>query len=94
MRRNRVFWVVLTLSALFACLSFLAPTHRMPLDYSAITSRSLPVAVVWSMLMVASVFVFRTRGFWLLIGGPIAFFWPVWLLIHGYPPCWYMGNCK
>ena len=38
------------------------------------------MAVVWSMLMVASVLVFRTRGFWLLIGGPIAFFWPVWPL--------------
>jgi hypothetical protein len=93
MRRNRAFWIVLALSAFLACLSFLAPARRMPLDYSAITSRSLPTALVWSMLMVAAVVLFRTRGLWLLVGGPIAFYWPLWLLVHGYPPCWYLSNC-
>jgi hypothetical protein len=48
---NRGFWTILTLSVFSACLSVLAPTHTMPLDYSAITSRSLPLAVIWAALL-------------------------------------------
>ena len=46
-----------------------------------------------AVIVVAAVFLFRRRAAWLFIGAPIAFYWPVWLLVHGYPPCWYMGNC-
>ena len=92
-RDNPCFWTTLTLSLVFAYLSLLAPT-RMPLDYSGIISRSLPLATVWAVVIIAAVFLFRRRSVWLLLGGPIAFYWPVWLLVHGYPTCWYLGNCQ
>ena len=93
MGRNLGFWVFLAASMVIACLSDLAPRHTMPYDYSAIMSRSIPLAVLWAIVVVASVFLFRKRALWLLVGAPIALYWPVWLLVNGYPSCWYMGNC-
>jgi uncharacterized RDD family membrane protein YckC len=81
------------MSAVLAYLSVTAPAHQMPMDYSAITARSLPLAVVWAALVIAAVFLFSKRSLWLMIGAPVALYWPIWLLVHGYPPCWYMGNC-
>jgi hypothetical protein len=54
----------------------------MPLDYSAITSRSLPLAVLWAALVIAAVFLFSRRALWFFIGAPVAFYWPMWLLIR------------
>jgi hypothetical protein len=92
-RGNRAFWITLTMSAVVAYLGVIAPTHQMPLDYSAITSRSVPLAVLWATFAIAAVFLFSRRALWLLIGAPVALYWPIWLLVHGYPACWYMGNC-
>jgi hypothetical protein len=93
MRRNRTFWMFVIVSVVIACLSDFAPRHTMPYDYSAIVSRSVPFASVWAMLIVVSAFLFRKRALWLLLGAPIALYWPIWLLINGYPSCWYAGNC-
>lgn len=92
MNRNRSFWLFFAASVVIACVGDLAPA-RMPLDYSAIVSRSIPLAALWAAIFIASVFLFRMRALWLLAGGPIALYWPVWLLVHGYPSCWYVGNC-
>jgi hypothetical protein len=91
--RNRSFLIFLTASVVIACLSDLAPRHTMPYDYSAVVSRSIPLAVLWAIVVVASVFLLREGALWLLVGAPIALYWPVWLLVGGYPSCWYMGNC-
>ena len=93
MGRNRSFLIFLTASVVIGCLSDLAPRHTMPYHYSAVVSRSIPLAVLWAIVVVASVVLLRKGALWLLVGAPIALFWPVWLLVNGYPSCWYMGNC-
>jgi len=94
MSRNGSFWFVFAVSVIVACLGDFAPRHTMPYDYSAIVSRTIPVAVVWGAIVITSVFLFRKRALWLLVGAPIALYWPVWLLVNGYPSCWYIGNCS
>jgi hypothetical protein len=30
---------------------------------------------------------------WILVGAPMALYWPIWLLFHHFPSCYYSGNC-
>lgn len=94
MSRNRSFWFVFAASMVVACLGNFAPRHTMPYDYSAIVSWTIPLAVVWGAIVITSVFLYRKRALWLLVGAPIALFWPAWLLVNGYQACWYMRNCS
>jgi hypothetical protein len=83
MFRNYSFWFFFAASVIVACLGGLAPVNTMPYDYSAIVSRTIPLAIVWGAIVVSSVFVFHKRALWLLVGAPIVLYWPVWLLVNG-----------
>jgi hypothetical protein len=74
MRGNRAFWTTLTISAVVAYLGVIAPTQRMPLDYSAITARSLPLAILWAILVIAAVFLFSRWALWFVLGAPLALY--------------------
>jgi hypothetical protein len=60
MSENQGYWLSLTASLLVACLGLLSPSGRMPLDYDAIVSRSIPFAAVWALVLVVSVWRFKS----------------------------------
>jgi len=92
MTTNQRYWLTLVASLVIACLGWSAPS-RMPLDYDAMISRSLPLALAWAMISAFCVWHFKKRGFWSLVGAPMALYWPIWLLFNHFPPCYYLHNC-
>ena len=87
------YWVAVAASLVVAYLGWRAPTYRMPLDYDAIAFRSIPFAIVWTMIVALGVWRYGMRGLWLLAGAPMALYWPVWFLFNRFPPCYYLLNC-
>jgi hypothetical protein len=88
-----LFWVTAILSVLIAFFARTHPERQMPIDYGAIMSRCLPLACVWTLLVVASSLWFGRRAFWMLLAAPIAWYWPLWRLFNELPACYYSGNC-
>ena len=80
-------------SLLVAFLGNMIPARQMPLDYDAMITASIPLAVVWAALVAFGIWRFRMRGFWLIAGAPLALWWPVWMVFHHFPPCYYSHNC-
>ena len=91
---NQRYWIAMIVSLVVACLSGKAPSYRMPLDYDAMISRSIPFAVVWAMIFAACLWRYKKRGLWLLVGAPVALYWPIWLLFNQFPACYYLHNCE
>jgi hypothetical protein len=87
-------WIAFPLALLIAFLSWISPTRRMPLDYDAIIWRSIPYAAAWVLLFGFSLYRFKKRGLWLLLGAPMALYWPIWLIFNHFPDCYYIGNCQ
>lgn len=85
--------IALAASLLVAFLSRTIPARQMPLDYHAMITVSIPLAVVWSILFALCIWRFRTRGLWLIIGAPLALWWPFWMVFNHFPPCYYSNNC-
>jgi hypothetical protein len=81
-------------SLVVAYLGRMAPSHQMPLDYHAMISRSIPFAVAWAAILARCIWRYKKRGFWLLVGAPMALYWPIWLLLNHFPACYYLGNCE
>jgi ABC-type Mn2+/Zn2+ transport system permease subunit len=94
MTENQRYWFALTVSLVVAYLGVTAPSRRMPLDYDAMISRSIPLAIVWAAMLGFSMGRFKTRGLWLLLASPFALYWPTWLLFNHFPDCYYLGNCS
>jgi hypothetical protein len=80
MRRLK-FRYVLTLSALVAFLAVIVPRYLGP-DVGLMLRCNLALAVLWGIILVVSIFWYRWRGLWLLLGLPLLVYWPVgfWLL--------------
>jgi len=76
-----------------AYVGWLAPLHRMPIDYGAMFSRSVPFAVVWGVVFAFCLWRFGRRALLLLIGAPMALYWPVWLIFNHFAPCYFAHNC-
>jgi len=93
MTENHNYWIALVTSLAIAYLSWISPAHRMPLDYNAMITRSIPFGLAWALVLAFSLWRYRSRGLWLLFGAPLALYWPIWLLFHHFPPCYYAGNC-
>jgi FtsH-binding integral membrane protein len=92
MNERLIYAMALGLSLLIAWFGATAPNTR-PIDYDAIMSRSVPLAVVWAALLAICLWRYRKRGLWLLLGSPMAFYWPIWRVFHHLPSCYYSGNC-
>jgi len=82
------------MSLVFAFLGWKAPEWRMPLDYDAMISRSIPFAVAWTALLTICLWRCKLRGLWLLVGASMALYWPIWLIFNHFPSCYYSGNCS
>ena len=72
MSENQRYWIALIASLVIAYLGSKSPSYRMPVDYDAIISRSIPLAIAWAALVTFSLWRYRRRGLWLLLGAPIA----------------------
>lgn len=86
-------WMILLPSMMIAFLGWTAPTGQMPLNYGAMLSRSVPYAVAWSLVLIVSLVRFKARGLWVLLGAPMALYWPIWLLFNHFPSCYYSRSC-
>jgi hypothetical protein len=91
---KRKFWIVLAAAIFIAFLAWMAPIRRMPIDYDAILWRSIPYAMAWTLVLAFSLVRFRERGLWLLLGSPMALYWPIWLPFNHFPSCYYSSNCQ
>ncbi len=65
----------------------------MPLDYDAMIWSSVPFSTAWAIVVVISLWRYEKRGLWLLLGAPMALYWPIWLLFNHFPSCYYSHNC-
>jgi hypothetical protein len=90
----RWYWIALTASLVIAYLGLKSPSYQMPLDYHAMISRSIPFAAVWTALLALSLWRYKKRGLWLILGVPMALYWPIWLLFNHFPACYYFHNCQ
>ena len=93
MTENQRFWVALMASLIVAYLGGSAPSGRMPLDYGAMLSRSIPFAIAWAVILAFCLWRYKKRGLWLLVGTPMALYWAIWLLFNHFPGCYYLHNC-
>ena len=91
MTENQQYWTALLVSLVAAFLGWQAPARRMPIDYEA-TIWSVPIAIGWAMILAFCLWR-KKRGLWLVVGAPMALYWPVWLLFNHFPPCYYLHNC-
>jgi hypothetical protein len=94
MTENRRYWIALIASLVVAYLGGSAPNYRMPLDYGAMISRSIPFAIAWAVIIAFCLWRYKKHGLWLLAGAPMALYWPIWLLFNHFPPCYYLHNCE
>jgi hypothetical protein len=94
MTENKRYWLTLTASLVVAYVGRFAPSYRMPLDYDATISTSIPLAIIWAVLLGFCLWRYKQRGLWLLLGTPMALYWPIWLLFNHFPPCYYSRNCQ
>ena len=93
MAKNQEYRLVLIVSLVVACVGWFAPIHRMPLDYDAMISKSIPLAIAWSVLLGFGLSRYEKRGLLLTVGAPLALYWPIWLLFNHFPSCYYLHNC-
>jgi hypothetical protein len=93
MNQNRLPWLLFGASIMVACVGCASPAFRFPINYQAIVVRSIPLAITWAAIVAVSFWRHGKGGLWLLLGAPMALYWPFWLLINGFPLCYYKGGC-
>jgi hypothetical protein len=93
MTDDQKYWIWFAASLAVALLGSVAPVRQMPLDYKAMLWKSIPLAISWGLILGFCVWNYKERGLWLVVGAPLALYWPIWLMFHGLPSCYYSGNC-
>lgn len=88
------FSLALVFSFLVAVAGLIAPERRRPIDVQLMLWWSLPLAGVWLATSIISIFRYHIKALWLLLGGPLALYWPLWLLFKHIPACYWQRNCK
>jgi hypothetical protein len=91
---KRWFSAALVFSFLVALVAMLAPQRRMPIDFHMMLWLSLPLAGIWLVTSIVSVFRFHQKALWMLLGAPLALYWPLWLMFNHIPACYWHGNCQ
>ncbi len=89
--------LLLTLSLAIAVAALLYPSFQSRMffhtEIDPATHVSLFLAICWLVLFVVGLFKFRSRGLWLLIGLPLAAYWPfvffmiAWTCAHDVKAC-------
>ena len=87
------FRMVLAASFLLACVSWAAPGRGMPTDLHTVLWWSIPLASLWVLTVGVSASRFGRKTLWMLLGAPLALYWPVWLALNGIPACYWHRNC-
>ena len=91
---NLSFSSALVFSFLFALVSLAAPQRRMPVAFHLMFWLSLPLAGLWLATLIVSIFRFHKKALWMLLGAPLALYWPLWLMFNHIPACYWQGNCE
>jgi hypothetical protein len=76
------FWIWLIGSLALAYGGVRYPSHQMPIDYSAIPTVCVPLAAIWAVVLGFAIWRYKLRGLWLLMGAPMALYWPIWWLLN------------
>jgi hypothetical protein len=87
------FNVYLVLTLIVAFLSWAAPGGRMPLNFHTLLWGSLPLACLWVIAFRVSIEIFGRKGVWVLLGAPLALYWPIYLFYYGFPACYWVSSC-
>ena len=90
---NLSFSSALVFSLLVALVGLLAPQRRMPIDFHIMLWLSLPLSGMWLATSIVSIFYFHKKALWMLLGAPIALYWPLWLMFNHIPACYWHRNC-
>jgi hypothetical protein len=77
MKRVIKFRYLLVASIFTAVTGALVPYYLATPDVSLILLWGFSLGVLWFALLVAAVFWYRWKGLWLIIGAPLAFYWPI-----------------
>lgn len=91
--RSRWFKAVFAISVAIACFGWGVPRRQMPIDFHSALWLSIPVAAFWALVIAVSARQFGKSALWMLLGAPLALYWPIWLLLNGVPACYWHGNC-
>jgi hypothetical protein len=75
------FRYILASSVLVALLAVIGPRYLRP-DVDLMLQCNLALVALWAVILVVSIFWYRWRALWLLLGAPLLAYWPVgfWLL--------------
>jgi hypothetical protein len=92
--RAHWFKVILAVSVVLAFFGWYTPGRQRPLDFHDMLWRSIPLACLWALIFAFSTYRFGRTALWMLLGAPLALYWPIWLLLHGIPACFRAGNCE
>jgi hypothetical protein len=87
------FGIAFAASFIVAILGNEIPGRQMPLNYQEMITVSIPLAVAWAIILVFCMWRYGKRGLWLIVGAPLALWWPVWMIFNHFPPCYYSHNC-
>jgi hypothetical protein len=93
MSKKVSFGIAFAVSFIVAIVGNEIPARQMPLDYHAMITASIPLAAAWAIIFAFCIWRYGKRGLWLLIGAPIALWWPIWMILNHFPPCYYSHNC-
>lgn len=65
----------------------------MPINIHGVLWWSIPLTSLWVLTVCVSAYSFGRKSLWMLLAGPVALYWPVWLVLNGIPACYWHGNC-
>jgi len=91
MTRTTKFRSWLAGSFVLAIASIGSVRNQMPRDYHAMIWYSTPLACLWLIVCVVCLTRYKARGLWVLLGAPLALFWPLILVFGGIPNCGVVG---
>jgi hypothetical protein len=71
------FWTMFIASIALAFASAVVPYLIDPNDSTLVMRLVFPFCVAWGVLVFIAMMRFKWRGLWLLLGAPLAFWWPI-----------------
>jgi hypothetical protein len=87
------FRIVLVASFVLAWFSWAVPGRDAPTDFHSVLWWSVPLASLWVVTIGVSAYHFGRKTLWMLLGAPLALYWPVSLVLNGIPACYWHGSC-
>src|SRR4051812_32421023 len=94
-RERPTYWFQILAIASFAAALFAwaVPGRGMPTNFHAVMWVSVPVGCVWLGMIAVCFYRFGRKSIWMLLGAPLALYWPIVVLLRGIPECYWQQNC-